>query len=89
MSEPRGPVRDSSLQDRKAPGNEFLRTPQPRSRNVMPSGRRRHSSLAATQAANRMRRNSITRRAAPPDRKSGSRPSSPQRERVSEQAAAR
>ncbi len=35
MTEPRGPARDSSRQDRKAPGNCLLRTPQPRPGNVM------------------------------------------------------
>ena len=35
MSEPTGPVRDSSLQDRKAPGKELRRTPQPRRTNVV------------------------------------------------------
>jgi hypothetical protein len=35
MTEPRGPARDSSLQDRKAPENCLLRTRQPRFGNVM------------------------------------------------------
>ena len=42
MSEPRGPARDSSRQDRKAPGNCLLRTPQPRPDNVMRGGGERY-----------------------------------------------
>ncbi len=42
MTEPRGPARDSSRQDRKAPGNCLLRTPQPRPGNVMRGGAGRY-----------------------------------------------
>ena len=42
MSGPTGPVRDSSLQDRKAPGVLFRRTPQPRPRNVGAARRKRY-----------------------------------------------
>ena len=42
MSEPTGPVRDSSRQDRKAPGKELRRTPQPRNANVMRGRAGRH-----------------------------------------------
>ena len=42
MSGPTGPVRDSSLQDRKAPGVFIQRTPQPRSANVVSGALRRH-----------------------------------------------
>ena len=38
MSGPTGPVRDSSLQDRKDPGVFIRRTPQPRFGNVVDSG---------------------------------------------------
>ena len=43
MTEPRGPARDSSLQDRKAPENCLLRTRQPRLRNVVRKADERQS----------------------------------------------
>jgi len=47
VTEPRGPARDSSLQDRKAPENCLLRTVQPRTGNVVHSDSRRHLSRSA------------------------------------------
>src|ERR1700729_1628849 len=47
MPEPRGPARDSSLQDRKAPEMCLLRTRQPRTRNLVHGGARRYSGFAA------------------------------------------
>jgi hypothetical protein len=50
MTEPRGPARDSSRQDRKAPGNCLLRTPQPRALNVMRGGGGRYPGALASWA---------------------------------------
>jgi len=56
VTEPRGPARDSSLQDRKAPGNCLLRTPQPRPGNVMRGGAGRYFSAPTSSARAPLRR---------------------------------